>query len=348
MTPVRRDDHPPPGAKRAANKAKRQQCGTYEPSPYPPTRGWDTVDDDAAVIMLEAALAPPGPNDAGRHHNSQVHTTSPASETIQLPRPCAQALPGLRCIQSATANGPTPTKHDRLPKVYHNHGPAYLRGSGLTSAASSLDLEKSDSAQETIREGREHDLEKAVYHPRVHQNMSDSIHASFSEDDAGDESNSSSRRLQEDKAINILLFLSGPCVALSSLNAVWTFIALAISLLSQPVRLCASNRPTFGQRLSSLLGPALNRQLRCIYTPLPPHANEEMSYHAWTLVVVHMLSPLLSLGMMFLAWVLAVYWVSSVVVGDPAGMDRRDDGRETVLWLRGWWESFLKRCLKDV
>ncbi|KAK0257122.1 hypothetical protein LTR01_000377 [Friedmanniomyces endolithicus] len=315
---------------------------------YPLRRlcSWDTVDDDAAVTMPKADLASPRPNDAGRHQGD-VHTTSPESETIQSPKPCAQAPHSLRRFQSATANGSRPTEHDRLPKAYHSHGSYYLRGSGLTSTASSLDLEKSDSAQETTPQRREHDPGKAVYHPRVYQNMSDNIHASFSDDGTGEENNSSSRRLQEDKAINILLFLSGPCVALSSANAVWTFLALAISLLSQPIRLCARQRPTFGQQLSGLLGPALNLQLRCIYTPLPPHANEEISYHAWIFVAVHILSPLLSLGVMFLAWVLAVYWLSSVVVGDPAGMDRRDDGRETVLWLRGWWERLLQRSVKN-
>jgi hypothetical protein len=29
------------------------------------------------------------------------------------------------------------------------------------------------------------------------------------------------------------------------------------------------------------------------------------------------------------------------IVGDPAGMDKRDDGRETVLGLRGWWENLM-------
>lgn len=172
--------------------------------------------------------------------------------------------------------------------------------------------------------------------------MSDNISMTFSEDD----SNTTGRRKQEDKAINILLFLSGPCLLLSLLNTLWTLLALLLTLLTQPVRLCA-RRPSFGAQLSGLLGPALNLHLRCIYTPLPPHADEDGSYYAAMLVAVHVMSPVLSLGVMFLAWVLAIYWVSSAVVGDPAGMDRRDDGRETVLGLRGWWESWLMRSVRE-
>ena len=154
------------------------------------------------------------------------------------------------------------------------------------------------------------------------------------------------RRVQEEKAVKILFYLSGPCVILSSINTAWACMALVVTALSQPIRLCA-RRPTFGQQLAGLLGPTLNLQLRCIYTPLPPHANEHGSYHNIMLVAVHLLSPFLSFVMMFAAWILAVYWVSSAVVGDPAGQDKRDDGKETVLGLRNWWERWLIRTMKD-
>ena len=65
------------------------------------------------------------------------------------------------------------------------------------------------------------------------------------------------------------------------------------------------------------------------------------------LFIVHMLSPFLSFVVMFAAWTLAVYWLSSAVVGDPAGQDKRDDGKETVMGLRNWWERWLLRSVKE-
>lgn len=206
-----------------------------------------------------------------------------------------------------------------------------------------MDLEKSSVTRGVQRSA--HDPEKALDRPRndSHRPTSMADNASLSYSGDGDDDR---RAIQEQKALKILLFLSGPCVVLSALNTAWACIAIVITLLTQPVRLCAK-RPTFGLQLAGLLGPALNLQLRCIHTPLPPHANEDRSYHAWVLVAVHILSPFLSLGMMLVAWVVAVYWVSSAVVDDPAGIDKRDDGRETVLALRGWWEAYLLRSVKD-
>lgn len=153
------------------------------------------------------------------------------------------------------------------------------------------------------------------------------------------------RALQESKAPQILVFLSGPCVVLSMLNLFWAFISILITICTQPVRLCAT-RPSFGLQLAGLLGPTLNLQLRAIYTPMSPHANEDGSYHIGWLLLVHILSPFISFITMFLAWVVAAYWGVSKVVGDPAGVDKRDDGRDTVLGLRKWWESFLLKAVQ--
>jgi len=154
------------------------------------------------------------------------------------------------------------------------------------------------------------------------------------------------RMLQESKACMILLFFSLPCAVLSILNAIWTIISLFITLLTQPVRLCA-RRPSFGQQLGGLIGPALNLQLKCIYTPLSPHANEDCSYHTLRLLMVQLLSPFLSFGMMIAAAIVAVYWLSSAIVGDPVGTDKRDDCRESVLLLRQWWETWLIRSIRE-
>ncbi|KAI7355846.1 hypothetical protein KC336_g22248, partial [Hortaea werneckii] len=121
--------------------------------------------------------------------------------------------------------------------------------------------------------------------------MGDSLSLTYSDDDYDEDDG---RGTQEKKAVQILAsYLAAPCVVLSFLNCFWAIISIILTLFTQPVRLCA-RRPSFGQQLGGLLGPALNLQLKSIYTPLKPHANEDMSYHSFALVMVHILSPFLS------------------------------------------------------
>lgn len=276
--------------------------------------------------------------------------SNPSAEPIQRPRPCLQIPSNPRLMRAiVTADENTADGHARTPP--HSpykagyFGSMSSDGSGsLMSPISSIDLEKSLAQEKATRKLRR-DPEKAVHHAMGEADQQTAIShpptMTYFEDDADD-----TRRVQEQHAVKILLFLSGPCVVLSALNAVWTCISVIITLLSQPVRLCAK-RLTFGQQLGGLLGPALNLQLRCIYMPLHPHANEDASYHTLMLVAVHLLSPFLSLALVFVAWVFAAYWVVSLVLGDPAGMDKRDDGRDAVLSLRKWWELWLLRGIKE-
>lgn len=239
------------------------------------------------------------------------------------------------------------------------HKSASMSSQGTSSTMtpiSSIDLEKNAAKEvnsEATRNQRQtsRDPEKAAENPTRHARPSrdraqrDSSRVAYLEDDDDDEF-IDSRQIQEKKAFHILLFLSGPCAILSFLNAIWTLISLFITLMTQPVRLCA-RRPSFGQQLGGLVGPALNLQLKAIYTPLPPHADEDTTYSTGMLVVVMLLSPILSMGMAFAAWVAAIFWMASAVVGDPAGLDKRDDGRETVLALRNFWERWLVRSMRE-
>jgi hypothetical protein len=186
--------------------------------------------------------------------------------------------------------------------------------------------------------------EKGVLGPRQSRRYTEHLRPQRHTDDEADVEEA--YRIQEENALKILLFLAMPCVALSFLNAIWALMSLFITMFSQPVRLCA-RRPSFGQQLGGLLGPSLNLQLKCIYTPLAPYASEDYSYYPWTLMAVQLLSPFLSLGVMVAAWVVAVFWISSLVVGDPSGTDRHDDGSETALALRGFWEKWLRRCIRQ-
>lgn len=295
------------------------------------------------------------------NHNAAGHPPvlrDPFASPLQPPKPCAQPHHARSAPHAAVAPITTDESmyhgNDRSSSTYKSSSLSSGGSSTLMTPMSSIDLEKSKRSRQPRRAERDpekvmsksqRDSPQQPQQPQQQHQFDHGDGASLAYSDEDDEDDSG-RRLQEEKAVKILLYLSGPCVILSALNTVWALISVVITCLTQPVRLCA-RRPTFGQQLSGLLGPALNLQLKAIYTPLPPHANDDRSYHAMTLVMVHVLSPFISLGMMFMAWVLAVYWLSSAVVGDPAGMDKRDDGRETVLGLRNWWERYLMRSVQD-
>lgn len=285
---------------------------------------------------------------------------SPAShgvDTPKYPEPCAQLPP--RTSDRVTSDETLATS-EAQSAAYNTNGSVY-KSASMSSAGqsstltgmSSFDLEKGmgkeqDKQNRRSKRDSARDTEKAMYSaqsPRSHRSPRQSLRPS--RDDAASATYShveseidAGLALQEEKAMKILFFLSGPVFALSILNFIWTLISLVITTLSQPVRLCA-RRITFGQQLASLLGPALNLQLKSIYTPLPPHANEDGVFHPGMLVFVHLVSPVLSIGVVVAAWVVAGYWLMAGIVGDPAGMDKRDDGKETVLGLRGWWENLL-------
>ena len=318
------------------------------------------------IIIAESASAPN--NDTRGHLERRLENpfASPASlpsNFPKLPEPCARPMQNYppRSSRAAMVAGDLNTNHDQSQQHSTYGQPkagsmSSTAESAMMTPMSSIDLEKAGLAkeQEAKRSSRESkrskrsrsskDPEKAVgggRHDSHHPNNPTSI-----TDDEDDDEFDEGRCVQEEKAVKILLFMSCPCVILSAMNTAWACIALVITALAQPIRLC-SRRPSFGQQLAGLLGPTLNLQLRCIYTPLPPHANEDGSYHTFMLVAVHILSPFLSFVMMFAAWTLAVYWLCSGVVGDPAGQDKRDDGKETVLGLRNWWETWLIRSIKD-
>lgn len=67
------------------------------------------------------------------------------------------------------------------------------------------------------------------------------------------------------------------------------------------------------------------------------------------LILVNLLSPLISMGVAGAAWVAAAFWFFNAILGDPDGSDKPkgyNDGRASVLGLRSWWETWLRRPLR--
>lgn len=287
---------------------------------------------------------------------------SHAVDTLGIPKPCAQFPP-------RTLKGPVPQDEalaaTSLQYTVHGKSGSFYLSASIPSAGESstltamapIDFEKGATNEEDMQHGSSQrnsaakDPEKAfssaqpinsnrsLRQPQCHSG-DDAASITFSDVESEIEAGLA---LQELMAIKILFFLSGPVVGLSFLNLFWTLVSLAITTLSQPVRLCA-HRITYGQQLASLLGPALSLQLKCIYTPLPPNANEDGVFHPGMLVFVLLVSPVLSLGVAIAGWVVAAYWLLAAIVGDPAGMDKRDDGRENVLRLRSWCENTMLKA----
>lgn len=126
----------------------------------------------------------------------------------------------------------------------------------------------------------------------------------------------------------------------STVVAGWTVICLVLFLLAQPLRLLHS-RPSPSAELSCIISPSLRLQLRLIHSSA---ASDQ--YSASMLVMIHLVSPFVSVGVAISAWVAGCFWFFSAILGDPAGEDGHNDGKASVVGVRNWWESWLSRGLR--
>ncbi|KAH7090397.1 hypothetical protein FB567DRAFT_589793 [Paraphoma chrysanthemicola] len=146
----------------------------------------------------------------------------------------------------------------------------------------------------------------------------------------------------EEKAWQLLFFLSGPCALLSVLITLWSLAALLVSLALAPLKFCTT-RPPLSSQLTTFLAPALNLQLHLVYSH-----NASQDYSAPMLVIIHLFSPVIAFGVAIAAWTAAGFWFFSSILGDPGGHDggRHNDGKESILGVRKWWERWLSRALR--
>jgi hypothetical protein len=145
----------------------------------------------------------------------------------------------------------------------------------------------------------------------------------------------------EEKAWQLLFWLCGPCAFLSGAIALWTIFALLISLVLAPLRFCTT-RPPLSQQITAFLAPALNLQLHLVYSH-----DSTTGYSAPMLVVVNLFSPIVAFGVAIAAWTAAGFWFFSSILGDPGGHDGHNDGKETIVSVRNWWERWLSRGLRE-
>jgi hypothetical protein len=123
----------------------------------------------------------------------------------------------------------------------------------------------------------------------------------------------------------------------------YTLLALFATILLQPFRFCTSGS-SFRSQIVGFLAPTLRIQLNFICSVYTSD-----NYSAPLLVLVNLLSPLISLGVVGAAWVAAAFWFFNGIVGDPDGSDKPkgyNDGRASVMGVRRWWEKWLRRPLR--
>lgn len=86
--------------------------------------------------------------------------------------------------------------------------------------------------------------------------------------------------------------------------------------------------PVFRKHLQMIFAKSLDRVHTFEFSPV-------------RLVLIQFCCPIVSIGNAIAAWVMAVFWVFAIIMGNPDGTEKKDDGRTAVLVLRDCWEKYL-------
>ncbi|KAJ5993915.1 hypothetical protein N7451_009639 [Penicillium sp. IBT 35674x] len=167
-------------------------------------------------------------------------------------------------------------------------------------------------------------------------------------------------------ALLMLFRLSVPVPLFSFAACIYTFFAIIFATLISPLRLCSISpylrKTSFRTQLCDLLSPVLHIHERLVCMP-PPTSNRSSStqwihsdpdseepvpvvdssilYSVGMSIVVLTLSPFFSIAILLFAWTAAAFWVFAMVMGNPDGTERKDDGRTAVLGVCKWWRTWL-------
>ncbi|KAJ5569556.1 uncharacterized protein N7459_008986 [Penicillium hispanicum] len=173
-----------------------------------------------------------------------------------------------------------------------------------------------------------------------------------------------------DQDAPLMLFrLSGPIQIYSFAACVYTCCALVFAVLVSPLRLCSLSpfvsNTSFKNQLCDLLSPALHTHERLVHMR-PPASDRSLStqwihsdpdleepaivtdssrdYSIPMSIAVLLLSPFLSIAILLFAWTAASFWIFTMVMGNPDGTERKDDGRTAVLGVCKWWQTWLGKA----
>jgi hypothetical protein len=149
---------------------------------------------------------------------------------------------------------------------------------------------------------------------------------------------------QDDHAISVLAFLSTLNPLYSAFTAFYSILIGLMFLLFSPMYICNKSFSP-GNNIVRCLAPLLKKHLQLIHAESLEKLHT-LDFSPTKLMLVHAISPLLSIGVAISAWVAACFWLFALMMGNPDGTERGDDGRATVLNLRNWWERFLLSSAK--
>ena len=143
-----------------------------------------------------------------------------------------------------------------------------------------------------------------------------------------------------DHAMWILLWLCFLDPIMSLFSAAVTVITVLLLTISYPViHLCHLDTSSFGTLLIRTLAPLFRYHLRLFYAPSVDDMHT-FDFSSTRLVLVHLISPLLSIGVCVAAWIAGAFWLFTWTMGNPDGTEIVDDGHAAVLAVRDWWERF--------
>lgn len=148
--------------------------------------------------------------------------------------------------------------------------------------------------------------------------------------------------------------------------SLYTIFALLFALLLSPLRLCpptaALKSTSFRTQLCDLLVPALHVHERLvglhpstrrrsssqwIYDADPvmgSAVDPSLRFSVGGLIAVLLLSSFLSVALVLVVWIAAFFWIFAMVLGNPDGTERKDDGRAAVLGVCRWWQRWLSKA----
>ncbi|EHY53415.1 hypothetical protein HRR83_003623 [Exophiala dermatitidis] len=149
---------------------------------------------------------------------------------------------------------------------------------------------------------------------------------------------------EDDHALWILFWMSFLDPLHCFFSALYTVFAVFAVTLLLPLRLCRRDCSP-STPLVRMVAPVFRNHLQmiCARSLDDVHTFE---FSPFCLVFIHVVSPLLSIPIAVAAWVVAVFWIFAIIMGNPDGTERRDDGRATVLLLRDWWEKCLLYAIR--
>ncbi|KAJ5112627.1 hypothetical protein N7532_000672 [Penicillium argentinense] len=171
-------------------------------------------------------------------------------------------------------------------------------------------------------------------------------------------------------ALLMLFRLSVPVPIYSFGASIYTCCALLFAVLTSPLRLCSVSSyfrtTSFPSQICDLLSPVLHIHERLVHMrpPISDRSsstqwirseadiessvmdNSDRPYSIGMSIAVLVLSPFFSIAILLLAWTAAFFWIFTMMMGNPDGTERKDDGRAAVIGVCKWWRTWLGKARK--